>query len=154
MLEIYVDADACPVKTEVEKVAGRHGLHVHVVSNGGIRPRPSPLIHSVIVGDGADAADDWIAAHIEAGDVAVTADILLAARCIAKGARVLRPNGEAFTQDNIGVAIGMREFQRHLREASGTQTYNAGFTPKDRSRFLDALDRDIQAIKRTGQLAK
>ena len=148
MLEIYVDADACPVKAEVEKVAMRHGLHVHVVSNGGIRPRPDPLIHSVVVGDGADAADDWIVDRIGAGDIAVTADIPLAARCIAKGARVLKPNGQPFTQDNIGVALGMREFQRHLREASGTQTYNAGFTPKDRSRFLNALDNDIQAIKR------
>jgi uncharacterized protein YaiI (UPF0178 family) len=148
MLEIYVDADACPVKAEVEKVAGRHGLHVHIVSNGGIRPRPDPLIHSVIVGDGADAADDWIADHIEAGDISITADILLAARCLAKGARVLRPNGEAFTRDNIGVAIGMREFQRHLREASGAPTYNAGFTQKDRSRFLNALENDIQASKR------
>ena len=148
MLEIYVDADACPVKAEVEKVAGRHGLHVHIVSNGGIRPRPDPLIHWVIVGDGADAADDWIADHIEAGDISITADILLAARCLAKGARVLRPNGEAFTRDNIGVAIGMREFQRHLREASGAPTYNAGFTQKDRSRFLNALENDIQASKR------
>jgi uncharacterized protein YaiI (UPF0178 family) len=148
MLEIYVDADACPVKAEVEKVAGRHGLHVHIVSNGGIRPRPNPLIHSVIVGDGADAADDWIADHIGVGDIAITADILLAARCLAKGARVLKPNGEPFTQDNIGMAIGMREFQRHLREASGAPTYNAGFTPKDRSRFLNALENDIQASRR------
>ena len=148
MLEIYVDADACPVKAEVEKVANRHGLHVHIVSNGGIRPRPHPLIHSVIVGNGADAADDWIADRIEAGDIAVTADIPLAARCLAKGAHVLRHNGEPFTQDNIGVAVGMREFQRHLREASGTQTFNAGFTARDRSRFLNALENAIQAIKR------
>ncbi|HEX4293608.1 MAG TPA: YaiI/YqxD family protein [Rhizomicrobium sp.] len=149
MLEIYIDADACPVKAEVEKVAGRHGLHVHIVSNGGIRPRPNPLIRSVIVGDGADAADDWIADHIGVGDIAITADILLAARCLARGARVLKPNGEPFTQDNIGMAIGMREFQRHLREASGAPTYNAGFTPKDRSRFLNALENDIQASRRT-----
>lgn len=148
MLEIYVDADACPVKAEIEKVAGRHGLHVHIVSNGGVRPRPHPLIHSVIVGAGADAADDWIADRIEAGDIAVTADIPLAARCLSKGARALRPNGDPFTQDNIGTALGMRELQRHLREASGNQTYNAGFTAKDRSRFLNALENDIQAIKR------
>lgn len=150
MLEIYVDADACPVKAEVEKVAGRHGLHVHIVSNGGIRPRPNPLIHSVIVGDGADAADDWIADHIEVGDIAVTADIPLAARCLAKGARVLRPSGESFTAQNIGTAIGMRELHRHLREVSGNPTYNAGFTPKDRSRFLGALENTIQAIRRSG----
>ena len=150
MLEIYVDADACPVKTEIEKVATRHGLHVHIVSNGGIRPRPHPLIHCVIVGHGADAADDWIADRIAAGDIAITADIPLAARCLEKGAHVLRHNGEPFTQDNIGVAVGMREFQRHLREASGTQTYNAGFTARDRSRFLGALENAIQAIKRKG----
>src|ERR1700742_3074885 len=113
MLEIYVDADACPVKAEVEKVAERHGLHVHIVSNGGIRPRPNPLIHSVIVGNGADAADDWIAEHIGAGDIAITADIPLASRCLANGARVLRPNGEAFTAQNIGTALGMRAFAQH-----------------------------------------
>ena len=150
MLEIYVDADACPVKAEVEKVAGRHGLHVHIVSNGGIRPRPNPLVHSVIVGSGADAADDWIAGHIEAGDIAITADIPLAGRCLEKGARVLRPNGEPFTPQNIGTALGMRELHRHLREVSGNQTYNAGFTAKDRSRFLGALENAIQAVKRSG----
>ncbi|HWA88607.1 MAG TPA: YaiI/YqxD family protein [Rhizomicrobium sp.] len=150
MLEIYVDADACPVKAEVEKVVGRHGLRVHIVSNGGIRPRPNPLIRSVIVGDGADAADDWIAAHIEAGDIAITADIPLAARCLAKGAWVLRPNGEPFTPQNIGTAIGMRELHRHLREVSGNPTYHAGFTHKDRSRFLNALENAIQAVKRSG----
>jgi hypothetical protein len=149
MLEIYIDADACPVKAEVEKVATRHSLQVHIVSNGGIRPRPHPLIHTVIVEAGADAADDWIAEHIQADDIAITADILLAGRCIEKGARVLRPNGDAFTPDNIGVAKGMRELQRHLREATGNQTYNAGFTQRDRSQFLNALENAIQAIKRT-----
>ena len=93
MLDIYVDADACPVKAEVEKVAARHSLQVFIVSNGGIRPRPHPLIRTVVVTDGADAADNWIADHIAAGDIAVTSDIPLAARCLAKGARVLRPNG-------------------------------------------------------------
>lgn len=149
MLEIYVDADACPVKAEVEKVAERHALHVHIVSNGGIRPRPHPLVHTVIVARGADAADDWIAEHIERGDIAVTADIPLASRCLAKGALVLRPNGDPFTQDNIGTALGMREFQRHLREASGNQTFNAEFTARDRSRFLNALENAIQTVKRT-----
>ena len=149
MTEIYVDADACPVKAEVEKVAGRHNLHVHVVSNGGIRPRHHPLIHTIVVPEGADAADNWIADHIQAGDIAITADIPLAARCLARGARVLRPNGERFTKDNIGTALGMRELHRHLREVTGNQTYNAGFTPRDRSRFLAALELDIQAIRRT-----
>ncbi len=148
MLEIYVDADACPVKAEVEKVATRHSLIVHSVSNGGIRPRPHPLIHSVIVAEGADAADNWIAEHIQSGDIAITSDILLAGRCLEKDARALRPNGDPFTPDNIGIAKGMRELQRHLREASGNQTYNAGFTQKDRSRFLGALENEVQALKR------
>src|ERR1700761_24063 len=148
MLEIYVDGDACPVKAEVEKVATRHGLAIHIVSNGGIRPRPHPLIKYVIVEQGADAADDWIAEHIGQGDIAITADIPLASRCLAKGARVLRPNGDAFTADNIGTALGMREFQRHLREVTGGQTFNAGFTARDRSNFLNALEVTIQAVKR------
>lgn len=149
MLKIYVDADACPVKAEVEKVASRHSLSVFIVSNGGVRPRPHPLIQSVIVGEGADAADDWIAEHIESGDIAITADILLASRCISKSARVLRPDGRPFTEDNIGVAVGMRDLQRHLRELSGAPTYNAAFTAKDRSNFLNALENVIQTIKRT-----
>ncbi|HTT97072.1 MAG TPA: YaiI/YqxD family protein [Rhizomicrobium sp.] len=148
MMEIYVDADACPVKAEVEKVATRHGLKMYVVSNGGIRPRPNPLIETVIVSEGADIADDWIAGHIQSGDIAITSDILLAGRCLEKGARVLRPNGSVFTPDNIGVAKGMREFQRHLREVTGGQTYNAGFTQKDRSQFLNALENTIQTLKR------
>jgi uncharacterized protein YaiI (UPF0178 family) len=148
MLEIYVDADACPVKAEVEKVATRHALKMYVVSNGGIRPRPHPLIETVIVPEGADAADNWIAEHIQSGDIAITSDILLAGRCLEKGARVLRPNGDAFTPDNIGMAKGMRELQRHLREATGNQTFNAGFTQKDRSQFLNALENTIQVLKR------
>jgi hypothetical protein len=151
MLEIYVDADACPVKAEVEKVAGRHGLNVVIVSNGGIRPRPHPLIRTVVVADGADAADNWIAEHIQAGDVAITSDIPLAARCLLKGAQVLRPNGDAFTPDNIGTALGMREFQRHLREVTGNPTRNAEFTARDRSRFLNALENAIQAIRRANK---
>jgi uncharacterized protein YaiI (UPF0178 family) len=148
MLEIYVDADACPVKAEVEKVAGRRGLKVYIVSNGGIRPRPHPLIQTVVVTEGADAADNWIADHIEAGDIAITSDIPLASRCLAKGARVPRPNGDAFTPDNIGATLGMRDFQRHLREVTGNPTRNAEFTARDRSRFLNALENDIQAINR------
>lgn len=149
MLEIYVDADACPVKAEVEKVADRHGLVVHVVSNGGLRPSANPRVRHVIVAEGADAADDWIAERIEAGDIAVTADIPLAARCLKKEASVLGPSGKAFTQDSIGMALGMRDLNRHLRESvPGGQTYNAGFTKEDRSRFLAALENTIQAIKR------
>jgi uncharacterized protein YaiI (UPF0178 family) len=148
LLEIFVDADACPVKQEVERVAERHGLVVHIVSNGGIRPSANPLVKSVIVAAGADAADDWIADHIGSGDIAVTADIPLASRCLKKGAAVLGPTGKPFNEESIGMALGMRDLHRHLREATGGQTYNAGFTKQDRSRFLAALENAIQAIRR------
>jgi uncharacterized protein YaiI (UPF0178 family) len=148
VLEIYVDGDASPVKPEVERVAGRHGLVVHIVSNGGLRPSRNPLIRHVIVGNGVDAADDWIAEHIGEGDIAVTADIPLAARCLKSGARVLGPTGKPFTEDGIGMALGMRDLQRHLRESTGRQTYNSGFAAKDRSRFLAALENEIQAVRR------
>ena len=150
MTAIFVDGDACPVKTEVEKVAARHGLPVTIVSNGGLRPSANPLVCHVMVPDGPDAADDWIAEHIGPRDIAVTADIPLAARCLEKGARVLGPNGKAFTQDNVGMALGMRELNRHLREVTGGQTYHAGFAKQDRSRFLGELENCIQALKRAG----
>jgi uncharacterized protein YaiI (UPF0178 family) len=148
LLEIFVDADACPVKAEVERVADRHNLIVHIVSDGGIRPSANPRVKTVIVNEGPDAADDWIADHIGEGDIAVTADIPLASRCLAKGARVLRHNGRPFTDADIGMALGMRELSRHLREATGNQTFHAGFTKEDRSRFLGALENEAQAIKR------
>jgi uncharacterized protein YaiI (UPF0178 family) len=149
MLTIYVDGDACPVKAEVEKVAGRHGLPVTIVSNGGLRPSANPLMRHVTVAEGADAADDWIAGHIGAGDICITADIPLAARCLDKGARVLAPNGKPFTAEGIGMALGMRELSRHLRELTpGGQTHHAGFGKQDRSRFLGELENAIQALKR------
>lgn len=150
MLEIYVDGDACPVKAEVERVAERHGWAVVVVSNGGLRPSRNPLVRHVTVAAGADAADDWIAEHAGAGDIVVTADIPLASRALAKGAKVLGPAGKAFTADSIGMALGMRDLHRHLREMTpGGQTFHAGFSKQDRSRFLGALENEIQAIKRT-----
>jgi uncharacterized protein YaiI (UPF0178 family) len=145
--EIYVDADACPVKAEVERVAGRHGLIVHIVSNGGIRPSPHPLVKTVIVPEGADAADDWIADRIGGADICVTSDIPLASRCLKKSAAVLRPNGKPFDEASIGMALGMRDLHRHLRE-TGAQTFNAGFTKQDRSNFLNALETAVQAAKR------
>jgi uncharacterized protein len=150
MLHIYVDGDACPVKAEVEKVAARHSLGVTIVSNGGLRPSANPLLRHVTVAEGADAADDWIVDHIGAGDIAITADIPLAARCLDKQARVLAPNGKAFTQDGIGMALGMRDLNRHLREVSGGQTFNAGFGSRDRSRFLSELENCITKLKRAG----
>jgi uncharacterized protein YaiI (UPF0178 family) len=151
MTAIFVDGDACPVKAEVEKVAARHGLVVTIVSNGGLRPSANPLLRHVTVAQGADAADDWIVDHIGAGDIVVTADIPLAARSLDKGARVLGPNGKPFTQASIGMALGMRELSRHLRElTAGNQTHHAGFGKQDRSRFLGELENCIQALKRAG----
>ncbi len=148
MLEIYVDGDACPVKVEVERVADRHGLTVYIVTNGGVRPSANPRIRHVIVTAGADAADDWIAERIESFDIAITADIPLASRCLKREASVIGPSGKKFTQDTIGMALGMRDLHRHLREATGQQTFNPGFTGKDRSRFLGALENEVQALKR------
>ena len=146
--EIYVDADACPVKQEAIQVAERHGLIVHIVSNGGLRPSRHPLVRHVIVEQGADVADDWIAERIGAGDIAITSDIPLASRCLKKEAIVLGPTGNAFTVESIGLALGMRDLHRHLREATGTQTFNANFTKADRSRFLGALENAVQAARR------
>jgi len=155
MLEIFVDADACPVKAEVERVADRHDLIVHIVTNGGIRPSMNPRVRHVIVSEGADAADNWIAEHIGALDIAITADIPLASRCLQKGALVIGPSGKKFTEETIGMALGMRDLHRHLREAPGQQTYNPGFTKQDRSRFLGALENEVQAMKRQApKLAK
>lgn len=147
MTEIYVDADACPVKAEVERVAERHGLIVHIVSNGGIRPSRHPLIKTVVVAEGADAADDWIAERIGAADICITSDIPLASRCLKNGAAVLRPNGKPFDEASIGMALGMRDLHKHLRE-TGMQTFNAGFVKQDRSNFLNALEISIQQKKK------
>jgi len=148
VLEIFVDADACPVKAEVERVADRHQLVVHIVSNGGLRPSAHPRFRNVTVTEGADAAHDWIAEHIQPFDIAVTADVPLAARCLKKNASVIGPSGKLFTAETIGMALGMRELNRHLREVTGEQTLHSGFTKQDRSRFLGALENEIQAIKR------
>jgi uncharacterized protein len=153
LLDIFVDADACPVKGEVERVADRHRLTVYIVSNGGLRPGAHPRFHHVTVAEGADAADDWIAERIGPFDLAVTADVPLAARCLKKNASVVGPSGKLFTEESIGMALGMRDLHRHLREVSGEQTMHAGFTAKDRSRFLGALENEIQAIKRRMALA-
>ena len=145
MAEIFVDADACPVKDEVLRVAERHGLKTHLVSDGGIRPHPSPLVSIVVVTQGADAADDWIADNIRARDIAVTNDIPLADRCLKKGALAIRPNGMAFTEDSIGMALAMRDLTAGLRETGQITGGPAPFSKQDRSRFLQALDTAIQA---------
>jgi uncharacterized protein YaiI (UPF0178 family) len=138
---IFVDADACPVKDEVVKVAERHDLAVTFVSNGGLRPSRDPMIRNVVVSKGADAADDWIVDSAKANDIVVTADIPLAARTVALGAHVLGPTGRPFTPDTIGMAVAMRDLKQHLRETGESKGYNASFAPGDRSRFLSELDR-------------
>jgi len=148
LLDVFVDGDACPVKGEVERVADRHGLIVYIVTNGGVRPSANPRIRHVIVTAGADAADDWIAEHIGPFDIAITADIPLASRCLKQQASVIGPAGKKFTEDTIGMALGMRDLHRHLREATGQQTFNPGFTKQDRSRFLGALENEVQSMKR------
>ena len=141
MVAIYVDADACPVKDEVIRVAARHGLKTLMVSDGGIRPYDDPLVELVIVAPGMDAADHWIAEHIGADDIAVTNDIPLAAKCVAVGAAVLRPNGEELTEKSIGMALAKRDLMTSLRDAG--QIGGGGpppFSKRDRSNFLSALE--------------
>lgn len=137
---IFVDADACPVKDEVVRVAERHGLTVTFVSNGGLRPSRDPMIRNVVVPKGADAADDWIADAARPNDIVVTADIPLAARVVGLGAHVLGPAGRPFTPESIGMAVAMRDLKQHLRETGESKGYNAAFAREDRSRFLGALD--------------
>lgn len=141
MTKIYVDGDACPVKDEIIRVAERYAVPVVIVSNGGLRPSRDPMIQHVIVPHGADEADNWIADEIGEGDVAVTADIPLAQRCLDKKAQVLGPTGKPFTDENIGMAIAMRGLKQDLRESGEIKGYNPGFTKADRSNFLQALDR-------------
>ncbi len=142
---IYVDADACPVREEVVRVAERHGIEVAMVANGGIRPSRSPLVRVVVVEAGADAADMWIAERIGPGDVCVTADVPLAARCVEAGARVVGPDGKAFTSANMGVRLATRDLMADLRAAD---PFRAGggrpFSKADRSRFLQALEAAVR----------
>jgi uncharacterized protein YaiI (UPF0178 family) len=147
-LQIFVDADACPVKDEVMRVAERHGLTVPFVSNSWMRLPDSPLVQRIAVESGADAADDWIAERVEAADIVITNDIPLARRCVEKGATVLRPTGTVLDHNSIGMAVAVRDLTTHLRD-TGTMTGGpASFTKADRSRFLDKLEQAVQASKR------
>ena len=142
---IFVDADACPVKAEVEKVATRRQVSVRMVSNGGIRPSPNPLIDSVFVDSGPDEADKWIAENAGPGDVVITSDIPLAAKCVERGAHVLKPNGDSLNERNVSEALAMRDLAADLRAADPfRQGGGKGFSKADRSRFLDALDRALR----------
>lgn len=149
-MAIYVDADACPVKAEVEKVATRHRMQMYLVSNGGLRLSQNPLVEVVIVPDGPDVADMWIADRAGPGDVVVTGDIPLAAKCVEAGAQVLRHNGEAFTPANIGQQLAMRDLMTDLRAADPfRQGGGRAFSKADRSRFLDGLERAVRASQRS-----
>lgn len=144
---IYVDADACPVKPEVLRVAERHGLKTVFVANSGLRPSRDPMVVNIIVSAGFDAADNWIAEHAGDGDVVVTADVPLAVRCVDRGALVTGPQGRVFDRANIGMASAMRDLGQHLRETGESKGYNAAFSPRDRSQFLETLDRLCRRAK-------
>jgi uncharacterized protein YaiI (UPF0178 family) len=145
---IYVDADACPVKAEILKVAERHGIEVTLVANSGLRPSRDPMVRNVIVSNGFDAADDWIAERAVEGDIVITADVPLAGRCVAAGAQVTGPTGRVFDKGNIGMATAMRDLGAHLRETGESKGYNAAFSPRDRSTFLETLDRLCRRVKK------
>ena len=149
MTDIYVDGDACPVREEIYRVAARLKVKVFVVSNGSrpIRPPGASNVSMVLVGDSADAADDWIAERIGATDVCVTSDIRLASRCLKKGARRLS-DGKQWTEANIGNALAGREIAQHLRELGTITRGPAPLTKRDRSRFLSTLDTALQAALR------
>ena len=148
MLDLYIDADACPVKDETYRVAARYGLRVFVVSAAGVRPPQGGNVTAVVVGDRFDAADDWIAERVGRGDVVITADIPLAARCVDQGALVVTPQGRKLDSRNVSAVRATRDLMAHLREAGTVTGGPAPFSRKDRSRFLAALDETVQAIRR------
>jgi uncharacterized protein YaiI (UPF0178 family) len=151
--QIYVDADACPVKNEVYRVAERHGLKVFIVSNSPIAVPREPWIERVVVGAGMDVADNWIAERAGPGDIVITADVPLAARSVKAGASVIAPNGKPFDDDSIGMALATRNLLHELRGAGEITGGPRAFAPRDRSRFLSALDRAIVRIRRADSRA-
>ena len=149
-IAIYIDADACPVKQEVYRVAERHGLKVYVVSNSPIAVPRDPLIERVVVPAGMDAADDWIAERAARGSIVITQDIPLAARAVKAGAVAIAPNGKPFSEDSIGMALATRNLMDSLRSAGEITGGPKPFSPKDRSAFLQSLEREIVRLKRAG----
>lgn len=145
MTAIYVDADACPVKDEVLRVAHRHGIPVFMVGNSWMRQGHDPLVTSVVVPESPDAADDWIAERIGPADIVVTADIPLAARCLERGAAAIGPGGRPFTPDGIGMALAMRDLHAHLRQTGAVQGGGPVFGRQDRSRFLNVMENTVRA---------
>lgn len=148
-MKIYVDGDACPVKQEVVKVAERHKISVYMVANEWLRIGMHPLVESVVVSEGADAADDWIADHVEAKDIVITNDIPLASRCLKAGSSVLGAKGKPFDAHNIGMALAMRDLKSELRETGQIKEGGPAFSKQDRSNFLNALETVIQKTKRS-----
>ncbi len=148
MLNIYIDADACPVKSETYKVAKRYELIVYVVANQYMNVPLDFQIRMEVVSGGFDAADDWIVEKTSSGDIVITSDLLLAARCIKNNARVVSPKGNELDENNIGDVLGGRDLAEHLRDLGESKTGPSAMTPADRSRFLSKLDQVIQSIKR------
>ncbi|MEW6429261.1 MAG: YaiI/YqxD family protein [Thermodesulfobacteriota bacterium] len=151
MLHVFVDADACPVKQEVYRVAGRYGLEVTLVANSWMRVPRERWITLRVVQEGLDAADDWIVGQVQAADIVVTADILLASRCLKKGARVLGPSGKQFVDDNIGQTVATRDLMAELRSMGEMTGGPPPLTQRDRSQFLQKFDETIQSIRREQQ---
>jgi hypothetical protein len=153
-ITLYVDADACPVKAEIYRVAARHGLKVYIVANSFLMVPNDPLIERVIVGSGFDAADNWIAERVGRGDVVITTDVPLASRCVKAGADVIAPNGRPFTETSIGMALATRNLMEDLRASGEITGGPKPFSARDRSAFLSALDLAIVRLKRAGFGAK
>ncbi len=147
---IFIDADACPVKAEVYRVAERYGLKVFLVANSFIAAPREPYIERVVVEASPDAADDWIVERAGAGSIIITSDIPLASRALKKGADVLAPNGRRFTTEGIGMALATRNLMDHLRSSGETTGGPKPFAPRDRSNFLSALDNAVTRLKRAG----
>jgi len=153
LIQLYIDADACPVKDAVFSVARRHGLEVHVVANSRMGVPRDPRIHLVVVSGRFDAADDWIAERVTGWDIVITSDLPLADRCLKQGARALDPKGRVFTEDAMGDVLASRELSAFLRDMGETGGGPRPYTPQDRSRFLNALENQIQALhKRERQM--
>ena len=155
MIALFIDADACPVKQEIYRVAERHALKgaavkVFVVTNSPIAVPRDPLVERVVVGGGMDEADDWIAERARAGDIVITADVPLASRAVKAGAEVIAPNGRAFTADSIGMTLATRNLMDSLRSAGAITGGPKPFAPRDRSNFLSALDQALVRLKRDG----
>lgn len=151
--QIYVDADACPVKDEAIRVAVRHRLTITLVANQGSRPTRDPMIRYVYVPFGPDAADDWIVEQLAANDIVVTADIPLARRALDLGAQVIGPSGKRFTAESISMALAMRELKQHLRETGEIRDHHPEFSARERSQFLSAMDEAVGRAKRAARAA-